>query len=67
VGDDCDGILVLTAVLQDTVWKKGVKLSNLVQISHNVHIGKHTAIGCAGVAGSAVIGCPLLGWVWIVF
>ena len=35
----------------------GVKLDNLVQIGHNVRIGKHSALaGCAGVAGSAVIG-----------
>ena len=35
----------------------GVKLDNLIQIGHNVHIGAHTAMaGCVGVAGSAVIG-----------
>jgi UDP-3-O-[3-hydroxymyristoyl] glucosamine N-acyltransferase len=34
-----------------------VKLDNLIQIGHNVHIGKHTAMaGCVGVAGSARIG-----------
>nr|WP_168923797.1 UDP-3-O-(3-hydroxymyristoyl)glucosamine N-acyltransferase [Polaromonas vacuolata] len=43
--------------LQDTVIEDGVKLDNLVQIGHNVHVGKHTAMaGCAGVAGSARIG-----------
>jgi UDP-3-O-[3-hydroxymyristoyl] glucosamine N-acyltransferase len=43
--------------LQDTVIEDGVKLDNLVQIGHNVHIGKHSALaGCAGVAGSATIG-----------
>ncbi len=43
--------------LQDTMIEDGVKLDNLIQIGHNVRIGKHTAIaGCAGVAGSAVIG-----------
>jgi len=43
--------------LQDTVIEDGVKLDNLIQIAHNVHIGKHTAMaGCAGVAGSATIG-----------
>ena len=43
--------------LSDTVLEDGVKLDNLVQIGHNVHIGKHTALaGCAGVAGSARIG-----------
>ncbi len=50
--------------LQDTVIEDGVKLDNLVQIGHNVHIGKHTAMaGCVGVAGSATIGahCTLGG------
>ena len=43
--------------LQDTVIEDGVKLDNLVQIGHNVRIGKHTALaGCVGVAGSATIG-----------
>jgi UDP-3-O-[3-hydroxymyristoyl] glucosamine N-acyltransferase len=43
--------------LQDTILEDGVKLDNLVQIAHNVRVGKHTAMaGCAGVAGSATIG-----------
>jgi UDP-3-O-[3-hydroxymyristoyl] glucosamine N-acyltransferase len=43
--------------LDDTVIEDGVKLDNLIQIAHNVRIGKHTAMaGCVGVAGSAVIG-----------
>lgn len=43
--------------LDDTVIEDGVKLDNLVQIGHNVHIGAHSALaGCAGVAGSARIG-----------
>ena len=43
--------------LNDTVIEDGVKLDNLIQIGHNVHIGKHTAMaGCVGVAGSARIG-----------
>jgi UDP-3-O-[3-hydroxymyristoyl] glucosamine N-acyltransferase len=43
--------------LRDTVIEDGVKLDNLIQIGHNVHVGKHTAMaGCAGVAGSATIG-----------
>jgi UDP-3-O-[3-hydroxymyristoyl] glucosamine N-acyltransferase len=50
--------------LQDTLIEDGVKLDNLIQIGHNVHIGKHTAMaGCVGVAGSARIGahCTLGG------
>ena len=43
--------------LEDTVLEDGVKLDNLIQIGHNVHVGAHTAMaGCVGVAGSAKIG-----------
>jgi len=43
--------------LADTVIEDGVKLDNLIQVGHNVRIGKHTAIaGCVGIAGSANIG-----------
>jgi UDP-3-O-[3-hydroxymyristoyl] glucosamine N-acyltransferase len=43
--------------LQDTVIEDGVKLDNLIQIGHNVHIGRHSALaGCVGVAGSATLG-----------
>ena len=60
VGDDCEigaNTCIDRGALQDTVLEDGVKLDNLVQIGHNVHIGKHTAMaGCVGVAGSAVIG-----------
>jgi UDP-3-O-[3-hydroxymyristoyl] glucosamine N-acyltransferase len=43
--------------LEDTVLEDGVKLDNLIQIGHNVHVGAHTAMaGCVGVAGSTRIG-----------
>jgi len=43
--------------LADTVIEDGVKLDNLIQIGHNVHVGRNTAMaGCVGVAGSAHIG-----------
>jgi len=43
--------------LDDTVIDDGVKLDNLIQIGHNVHIGEHSALaGCVGVAGSTTIG-----------
>jgi UDP-3-O-[3-hydroxymyristoyl] glucosamine N-acyltransferase len=43
--------------LDDTVIGDGVKLDNLIQIAHNVHIGEHTAMAaCSGVAGSTHIG-----------
>lgn len=50
--------------LADTVIEDGVKLDNLIQIGHNVRVGRHTAMaGCAAVAGSATIGahCTLGG------
>jgi UDP-3-O-[3-hydroxymyristoyl] glucosamine N-acyltransferase len=50
--------------LDDTVIEDGVKLDNLVQIGHNVHVGAHAAMaGCVGIAGSARIGayCTLGG------
>lgn len=60
IGDDVEigaNSCVDRGALEDTVIEDGVKLDNLVQIGHNVHIGKHTALaGCAGVAGSARIG-----------
>jgi len=43
--------------LDDTVIEEGVKLDNLIQIGHNVHIGAHSALAaCIGVAGSTTIG-----------
>ena len=43
--------------LDDTIIEDGVKIDNLVQIAHNVHIGAHTVIaGNTGIAGSAHIG-----------
>ncbi len=50
--------------LDDTIIENGVKLDNLIQVGHNVHIGENTAIaGCVGIAGSAVIGknCRISG------
>ena len=43
--------------LDDTFIGDGVKIDNLVQIGHNVRIGRDTVLcGCVGVAGSATIG-----------
>lgn len=60
IGDDVElgaNTCVDRGALGDTVIENGVKLDNLVQIAHNVHIGEHTAMaGCVGVAGSARIG-----------
>ncbi len=41
----------------DTVIGEGTKIDNLVQVGHNVHIGRHCfVIALAGIAGSAEIG-----------
>jgi UDP-3-O-[3-hydroxymyristoyl] glucosamine N-acyltransferase len=43
--------------LDDTVIGNGVKLDNLIQIAHNVHIGDHSAMAAmVGIAGSTHIG-----------
>lgn len=60
IGDDVEigaNTCIDRGALADTVLEDGVKLDNLIQVGHNVRIGKHTAIaGCAGIAGSATIG-----------
>ncbi|MBB3964252.1 MULTISPECIES: UDP-3-O-(3-hydroxymyristoyl)glucosamine N-acyltransferase [Rhizobium] len=43
--------------MDDTVIGEGTKIDNLVQIGHNVRIGRHCAVvSQVGIAGSAVIG-----------
>jgi len=45
------------AALGSTRIKTGTKIDNLVQIAHNVEIGKHAAIsGQSGIAGSSKVG-----------
>ena len=60
IGDDVEigaNTCIDRGALDDTVIEDGVKLDNLIQIGHNVHIGAHAAMaGCVGVAGSATIG-----------
>ena len=60
IGDDVEigaNTCIDRGALADTVIEDGVKLDNLIQIGHNVHVGAHTAMaGNAGVAGSATIG-----------
>ncbi|HMQ58510.1 MAG TPA: UDP-3-O-(3-hydroxymyristoyl)glucosamine N-acyltransferase [Rhizobiaceae bacterium] len=54
--------------LGDTVIGEGTKIDNLVQIGHNVHIGRNCALaGHVGVSGSVTIGdnCLLGGRVGI--
>ncbi len=56
------------ATMGATFINKGVKIDNLVQIAHNVEIGKHTVIAAqSGIAGSTKIGeyCMIGGQVGI--
>lgn len=72
LGDDVEvgaNTTIDRGAIGDTVLGNGVKLDNLIQIGHNVHIGDHTAIAaCTAVAGSARIGqhCAIGGCVGIV-
>jgi UDP-3-O-[3-hydroxymyristoyl] glucosamine N-acyltransferase len=57
------------ATMGSTIIHEGVKLDNLIQIAHNVEIGKHTVIAAqSGVSGSTKIGdnCMIGGQVGIV-
>ena len=71
IGDDVEigaNTTIDRGTIDDTVIEDGVKLDNLIQVAHNVHIGEHTAIaGCTGIAGSATIGrhCAIGGGVGI--
>jgi UDP-3-O-[3-hydroxymyristoyl] glucosamine N-acyltransferase len=60
IGDDVEigaNTCIDRGALGDTVIGDGVKLDNLIQVGHNVHIGDHSAMaGCVGIAGSAKIG-----------
>ena len=57
------------ATLGFTIISEGVKIDNLVQIAHNVTVGKNTVIaGQCGIAGSTKIGenCQIGGQVGII-
>ena len=57
------------ATMGSTIIKSGTKIDNLVQIAHNVEIGKHTVVASqTGISGSAKIGnhCVIAGQVGIV-
>jgi len=72
LGDDVDigaNTTIDRGTIADTVIESGVKLDNLIQIGHNVHIGEHTAMAAlVGIAGSTRIGarCMIGGAVVIV-
>lgn len=54
------------ATMGSTVIREGAKIDNLVQLAHNVEIGRHTVVAAqTGIAGSTKIGdfCVLAGQV----
>jgi len=67
IGDDVEigaNTCIDRGAIGDTVIGDGVKLDNLIQVGHNVHVGEHCAFaGCVGVAGSSIIGdrCTIAG------
>jgi UDP-3-O-[3-hydroxymyristoyl] glucosamine N-acyltransferase len=57
------------ATMGSTIIRKGVKLDNLIQIAHNVEIGKNTVVAAqTGISGSTKIGenCIIAGQVGII-
>ncbi|MCC3156951.1 UDP-3-O-(3-hydroxymyristoyl)glucosamine N-acyltransferase [Hymenobacter sp. 15J16-1T3B] len=57
------------ATMGSTIIREGSKIDNLVQIAHNVEIGRHTVVASqSGISGSTKIGnyCVLAGQVGIV-
>lgn len=57
------------ATMGSTIIRQGTKIDNLVQIAHNVEVGKHTVIAAqTGISGSTKIGnhCVIAGQVGIV-
>ena len=60
VGDDVEigaNAVIDRATMGSTVIGQGVKLDNLIQIAHNVEIGKNTVIAAqSGISGSTKIG-----------
>lgn len=71
LGDDVDigaNSTIDRGAIGDTVLEDGVKVDNLVQIAHNVHVGANTAMAASvGISGSTRIGrgCTIAGMVGI--
>ncbi|WP_062264744.1 UDP-3-O-(3-hydroxymyristoyl)glucosamine N-acyltransferase [Endozoicomonas arenosclerae] len=67
IGDDVEigsCTCIDRGALGDTIIHEGVRIDNLVQVAHNVVIGKHTAIAAnVGISGSTRIGeyCTIAG------
>ncbi len=54
IGSNCS---IDRGTIGSTIIGKGTKIDNLIQIAHNVKIGKHNVIAAqAGIAGSAAVG-----------
>lgn len=72
IGDDVEvgaNTTIDRGAIENTVIEDGVKIDNLVQIAHNVHVGAHTAMAArTGIAGSTRIGkrCMIAGGVGII-
>lgn len=60
VGDDCEigaNVTVDRATMGSTVIEPGVQIDNLVQVAHNVRIGRDSVVvSQVGIAGSTTIG-----------
>lgn len=60
IGDDVEigaNTTIDRGAIDDTVIGNGVKLDNLVQVAHNVHIGEHSLMAAmSGIAGSSIVG-----------
>lgn len=62
-------VVIDRASMGSTIIRTGTKLDNLIQVAHNVDIGRHNVIAAqAGIAGSTKIGnhCQIGGQVGIV-
>lgn len=72
IGDDVEigaNTTIDRGTIEDTIIEDGVKLDNLVQIAHNVHVGEHTVMAAmSGAAGSTKIGrrCMIGGGVVLI-
>lgn len=54
IGSNC---AIDRATIGSTIIGEGTKIDNLIQIAHNVKIGKHNVIAAqAGIAGSTIVG-----------
>lgn len=71
IGDDVEigaNTTIDRGTIEDTVIGDNVKLDNLIQVAHNVHIDAHTVVAAGtGIAGSTRIGkhCTIAGMVGI--